>query len=392
MTSERLTRCPHCQAAFKVSDSQLSIAGGRVRCGACMNVFDALAYTIGDTPSTSGSITSNPTQDESHSSHSDPVSSTPIESSTESPSESPIESQAQSATASEPSQSNDVALDDELFQDNPDEDSDDEQYSGSSDIGDELSASILSLDEHGEDRSHYQNELEEHEEADESWATEILEDERSETQQKLEPQISDPVSDDQDSAATEYHFSAQNTASDNEAINFYYEEEPIKQRPWFGSALLIVTNIILVVLLLALASWFHYEKLVKYPRIATLYTQACELLNCQLPELSDLSKIRSHSLIVRSHPTAEKALIIDAVMINDADYAQSFPNLALYFSDINNQTVAQRLIEPEHYLFPEILAWQKMPSQQPIHLSIEIVDPGKEAVNYSLKFFPAAKP
>lgn len=37
-----LTRCPHCQTAFRVTSEQLKVRQGRVRCGSCHEVFDAL--------------------------------------------------------------------------------------------------------------------------------------------------------------------------------------------------------------------------------------------------------------------------------------------------------------------------------------------------------------
>ncbi|MDX9995458.1 MAG: DUF3426 domain-containing protein [Rhodocyclaceae bacterium] len=37
-----LTRCPHCHTAFRVTSGQLKVRQGRVRCGACSEVFDAL--------------------------------------------------------------------------------------------------------------------------------------------------------------------------------------------------------------------------------------------------------------------------------------------------------------------------------------------------------------
>ena len=51
MSNQRLTQCPHCKASFKVSEEQLSAADGRVRCGACMSIFDAIAYTLSSTES-----------------------------------------------------------------------------------------------------------------------------------------------------------------------------------------------------------------------------------------------------------------------------------------------------------------------------------------------------
>ena len=34
-----ITACPHCETRFRVSETQLESADGRVRCGACLNVF-----------------------------------------------------------------------------------------------------------------------------------------------------------------------------------------------------------------------------------------------------------------------------------------------------------------------------------------------------------------
>ncbi|PSL15523.1 putative Zn finger-like uncharacterized protein [Marinobacterium halophilum] len=41
-----ITRCPDCHARFRVTDGQLMLAGGQVRCGACLSVFDAQAHAL----------------------------------------------------------------------------------------------------------------------------------------------------------------------------------------------------------------------------------------------------------------------------------------------------------------------------------------------------------
>ena len=46
-----LTRCPSCQATFSITDQQLAIASGMVRCGVCEYVFDARLYLFEPKPS-----------------------------------------------------------------------------------------------------------------------------------------------------------------------------------------------------------------------------------------------------------------------------------------------------------------------------------------------------
>lgn len=45
-----LTRCPHCQTHFRVTAEQLKIRQGKVRCGTCQEVFDALDSLSDEAP------------------------------------------------------------------------------------------------------------------------------------------------------------------------------------------------------------------------------------------------------------------------------------------------------------------------------------------------------
>jgi len=373
MSTDKLTRCPHCKAAFKVSESQLAVASGRVRCGACMNVFDAIAYSLGDAKD----APENP------------------------PTDSELEQEIQDLAEHDDTS---TELNSDLIQDNPTEDNESETTSQNSPFGDELSDSFKDLEEtRSKDlNASYANELEEARQApdDESWATDMLEQEArsipesspsespKKKQERVEPAFTASYNEIAEPENVEFAPFSENN-DEQEHISFYYDDAPSKpKRSKVASFTLITLNTLLVFTLVGLASWFHYEKLAKYPQVAALYQQFCDIAGCELPELSDITKIRSHNLVVRSHPTTRNALIIDAVITNEADYPQDFPDIALYFSDINNQTIAQRLIKPAQYLVPEILEWRQLPSNEGIHISLEIVDPGKEAVNYSLKFFP----
>jgi len=56
-----VTRCPNCHARFRVSDGQLKLAAGQVRCGACLEVFDARQHRL-TTPSPKPAAPSEPEQ------------------------------------------------------------------------------------------------------------------------------------------------------------------------------------------------------------------------------------------------------------------------------------------------------------------------------------------
>lgn len=112
--------------------------------------------------------------------------------------------------------------------------------------------------------------------------------------------------------------------------------------------------------------------------------QACGVLGCVLPPQFDIAQIRTNSLLVRSHPTHRGALAVDAIITNQADFPQPYPTLQLQFSDLNGAPVAGRHFQPGEYLSGELTGARLMPVRQPVHIALELVDPGARAVNYQL--------
>jgi len=405
MSNTHLTQCPHCQATFKVQDQHLNAAGGKVRCGSCLEVFNALENII------DASVKANTPVQQTEKHHE--VAAQPTN-----PSPTPPPS-----SAPQPEEETEL-----VFEDNPDEDSEDDSYAGEGTFSSELSDSFLEIDEG--DSNHFANDnfsddvddevIGKKKGSDESWAEEMLEDidseqpEKESLKQEDSFQLSDEFIelDEEPSAATTKQenkpsagTSEVDSTTDNEPGNSqqaiqadssqqykHLQAAPLdlpnaSSRSFFGSLIWSVLNLSLLIVLCAQFAWYNYGKLAQYEELRPIYQKACELLKCQLPDLIDTTQIKSQNLIVRSHPTARKALIIDAVIVNQAAYEQPFPNMALYFSDLNNKIVAQRLFEPSEYLAGEVKEWTGMPKGTPIHISLEILDPGNDAVNYKVGFF-----
>ncbi|MDC6711176.1 DUF3426 domain-containing protein, partial [Leclercia adecarboxylata] len=80
------------------------------------------------------------------------------------------------------------------------------------------------------------------------------------------------------------------------------------------------------------------------------------------------------------------ALVVDAILYNRAAFAQPFPLLEIRFADLNGKLLASRSFKPSEYLSGELAGQTQMPPQVPIHIALDILDPGAKAVNYSLSF------
>ena len=50
MAAQYKTRCPHCAAQFKITEEHLKQARGAVRCGSCLQIFQASDYLIDPPP------------------------------------------------------------------------------------------------------------------------------------------------------------------------------------------------------------------------------------------------------------------------------------------------------------------------------------------------------
>jgi Protein of unknown function (DUF3426). len=170
-------------------------------------------------------------------------------------------------------------------------------------------------------------------------------------------------------------------AIEPEPVEFSYKSTfSLAESKLFWGALALLA----AVLLLAQIAWLKFDKLSRIEPYRQYYTEACHWLNCELPALIDRKKIRAVNLIVRSHPDTAGVLAVDAVLQNAAEFPQTFPSLDLIFTNSKGQPVAARRFRPSEYLGGELANLNTMPAGQPIHIAIEILDPGTEAVGYKI--------
>ncbi|MDR6711985.1 putative Zn finger-like uncharacterized protein [Pseudomonas hunanensis] len=132
--------------------------------------------------------------------------------------------------------------------------------------------------------------------------------------------------------------------------------------------------------------WYHFDEMARQDQYRPWFQQLCPMFGCKVPTRVDIGRIKSSNLVVRSHPDFKGALIVDAIIYNRAPFAQPFPLLELRFADLNGQLIASRRFKPSEYLSGELAGRGEMPSQTPIHIALDILDPGAKAVNYSLSF------
>ncbi|KAA0967725.1 DUF3426 domain-containing protein [Pseudomonas sp. ANT_H12B] len=401
MTDSFVTQCPHCQTSFRVSHSQLSVARGVVRCGSCLQVFNAAKQLL---EQRAGKDTV-----------------TPVAPAIVEPPEQRAISQKQWTAAELDLDSLD--LDEELAR------LEQREIQPTTEFGrqreDSLSASRDSA-EHDEDP--WADSLFSESAADRAQTAEAdlpeLELEpsihsRTEPSLSLEPvdldgepqppqlRLHDPL----DAPLHHERLSATDNIDDDlpsiEPLRKRRErsepgvraeslqdltDDPLqldwqkRRSPWGRRFFWLLLILLGAAALAGQYVAYHFDELARQDQYRPWFQQLCPQIGCTVPSKVDIAKIKSSNLVVRSHPDFNGALVVDAIIYNRAPFSQPFPLLELRFADLNGHLIASRRFKPGEYLNGDLEGMAEMPPQTPIHIALDILDPGAKAVNYSLSF------
>lgn len=408
MTDSFVTQCPHCQARFRVSHAQLSVARGVVRCGSCLQVFNAARQLLEQRAGASAPPGTQPAA--------------------ESAPQTPRAISQKQWTAEELDLDN-LDLDEELAK------LERREIQHTLPPGTERRQA-------GADRRQKEDALSASRDTvkaeEEKWAASLFSEPPEErvqaseeqpeppkapaTKQRTEPSMSfhiddvddepslhsTPDDDDIDPPFTPLTAAADEPepeersqprrkrprpeASVHDDVLQDLEDDPLhlyaQKRPsGWGRRLLWMFLVLLAAAGLAgqyIA--YQFDDLARQDAYRPWFQQLCPTLGCTVPSRVDIAHIKSSNLVVRSNPEFAGALVVDAIIYNRATFSQPFPLLELRFADLNGSLIASRRFKPGEYLSGELAGVSEMPSQTPIHISLDILDPGNKAVNYSLSF------
>lgn len=416
--SQLVTRCPHCSTSFHVSEQQLRAARGAVRCGSCLQVFRAdenIVFNEGDpTPAATKKAIDELLEDDDFLIHddieldgddSDDEESLPKQKAGSDKVDTKPANESAGITA-ESSRQN--PLIDDAFGEHQWQDAEDQE-----DAQQALDLNSSSLDDEINDLSRTSNA---------PWADEIAREESSgiapadhladdfeQPDHHEEPLFSD------DLPPLRAHDVSGDVSGDAQSIIPEAEDHidprqrdqaPLLPRDQLISAIgpapievnwqpkrhnrvpgwLWALGVVLLMLALAAqTAYFRFDTLSKREPWRAIYAQICPVLGCQLPAQVDINAVHTSNLVVRSHPQIPGALAVEAVLVNRAPFDQPFPTLQLRFTDLKNAPVASRRFTPQDYLKGELSGRKLMPAGNPVHIALDIVDPGPEAVNYELR-------
>lgn len=292
-----LTCCPACTTSFRVTPEQLKVRAGKVRCGKCQTVFNALDSLVELPPKTTAAAAATP-----------PV--IPEEPSTPSPAA--TEPVAQPVESETPAPEVDILL--------------------------EPPSPLLPA---------ANPKVQEESASDETPA--------DGTEPAVEPASPEAVRD----AAVAVGLVAARETTEIPGYNKWAEgafTAPISvsvptSRP--------VWPFVLVALLLILsfagqiAHFYRAELAVTTPSLRPLLESACALLDCEIPLPRHVELISIEASDLQVDPAHGGALTLSATLKNRAAYAQAWPALEITLTDVQDNAVLRRVLLPSEYLPPK---------------------------------------
>lgn len=162
-------------------------------------------------------------------------------------------------------------------------------------------------------------------------------------------------------------------------------ELPTKKKA--SSHKLLYLSLAALALMLALQLLYTFrDTLLSHPAASGIKQSVCQVVSCnETTAQRDVANIKMLSHNVYSHPNSPNTLIISASIQNNAPFAQPYPIIEVSFLNKKSAVVRSRNLTPAEYLGAQE-ANALIPPGTPREFSVNIVDPGKDAIRFQFRF------
>ncbi len=319
------TLCPHCDTRFKIAKAQLEAHHGMVRCGHCLQAFDARPGYIPDQPNPQLEL---------------PILDEPV--APELPAEKPRAAEAveEAGSVEEAVSAEETGLTEAIP------------------LADEAAATETELPETPHDDLLNFNQP---------------------AAAAVEPEGEAPHAADEPVALT---LAEQVAIVQDEEEGIRPSPPAYRKWPW------VVAAFLLLLALLAQAAYFlRVDLAARLPGLKPALSGYCQLLGCSvpLPQKTDLMSIESSDL--EASPEHENQITLNALLRNRAPYAQAFPNLELTLNDTQDKPLARRIFKPKDYLPPPENEQTGLPPNRELIVKLYLYTADLRPTGYRLVLF-----
>ena len=158
--------------------------------------------------------------------------------------------------------------------------------------------------------------------------------------------------------------------------------DKVGRRPFVLAALLLA-----LALAGQIAFRFRSEIAITTPSLRPLLELLSEALDAEVPLPRHVELVSIETSDLQTDPARGNQLILNAMLRNRANYAQAFPSLELSLTDTQDVAIARRVIPPEEFLSASIAADQPFAANTDVAVRLWIETSDISASGYRLYVF-----
>lgn len=171
------------------------------------------------------------------------------------------------------------------------------------------------------------------------------------------------------------------TDSMTESYEVEFLSKP-SSRPWAFAVFLML------LLLLAQGTYlFRVDLAARMPELKPWLVRYCQILRCTVPLPRNAGMMSIESSELKDDPAHNSQIILVALLRNRAAYAQTFPDLELTLTDLQDNALARRIFRPEEYLPEPDNAADGFPANQELGIKLRLDTTELKPVGYRLVLY-----
>ncbi len=155
---------------------------------------------------------------------------------------------------------------------------------------------------------------------------------------------------------------------DDLSTNPKFDKPKTKLNVW-----LVLFGLILAILAGLQSVYYLRTSIVaEYPQYKPYLVQACAAINCKIDLPKNLDFFALDDSDMQEDYEHKNVIKFSSLLINNAPYAQAYPNIELTLTDIADQPVLRRLIKPSEYLASNTNANAGINSREEMRINLSI--------------------
>ncbi len=143
-------------------------------------------------------------------------------------------------------------------------------------------------------------------------------------------------------------------------------------KPKTNGWLIFIGGLLFIIALLQSIYFLRSEIAANYPQFKPYLEQACATLNCKIPLPQRLDLLTIDDSDMQESQTYQLVIQFTSLLINNAHYAQAYPNIELTLTDIEDKPVLRKLMRPKEYLIAKSEMNKGMAAREEVRINLAI--------------------